>query len=346
MKNLILSETATFKEAIQLLDSNGNGFLAIINEKSQLVGILTDGDIRRAILNNKTELCEIMNSNPMTMKYGENRRNIIHRLKELHRKHMPIVDENMILKDVVELQENEFNLKPNWVVIMAGGLGTRLGELTKDTPKPMLKVGTKPMLEHIIDMFVSHGFTKFMLSVNFKAEVIKEYFKDGSAFGIEVKYLEEKQRLGTGGALSLIDIKLNEPFFVTNGDVLSSIDYEELLNFHNQENSTATMCIRKDSYQIPYGVIEVDSDNTIVSMEEKPKKEFFINTGIYVLDPKILEYVPKNDFFDLPSLFDVLKKNMKRTKSFEITDYWIDMGNSSDYEAINKKILNRNKISE
>ncbi len=338
MKNLILSETATFKEAIQLLDSNGNGFLAIINEKSQLVGILTDGDIRRAILNNKTELCEIMNSNPMTMKYGENRRNIIHRLKELHKKHMPIVDENMILKDVVALQENEFNLKPNWVVIMAGGLGTRLGELTKDTPKPMLKVGAKPMIEHIIDMFVSHGLTKFMLSVNYKAEIIKEYFGDGNKFGIQVKYLEEKKRLGTGGALSLIDIELNEPFFVTNGDVLSSLDYEELLSYHKKQNSIATMCIRKDSYQIPYGVIEVDEANNIKAMKEKPVKEFFINTGIYVLNPQVLNYVPKDEFFDLPSLFDVLKSKSENIKSFEITDYWIDMGKPSDYEKVQKDL--------
>jgi len=338
MRNLVLSDTATFKEAIKLLDINGNGFLAIVNKESQLVGILTDGDIRRAILNNKTELCEIMNSNPMTMKYGENRKNIIHRLKELHKKHMPIVDENMILKDVVALQEDEFNLKPNWVVIMAGGLGTRLGELTKDTPKPMLKVGAKPMVEHIIDMFVSHGFTKFMLSVNYKAEVIKDYFGDGSNFGIEVKYLEEKKRLGTGGALSLIDIELEEPFFVTNGDVLSSLDYEELLSYHKEQNSTATMCIRKDSYQIPYGVIEIDNKNNIKAMKEKPIKEFFINTGIYVLEAKVLNHVPKDKFFDLPSLFDVLKSKDESTKSFEITDYWIDMGKPSDYEKIQKDL--------
>jgi len=338
MRNLVLSEMATFKEAIQLLDSNGNGFLAIINEKNQLVGILTDGDIRRAILNNKTELSEIMNSNPMTMKYGENRKNIIHRLKELHKRHMPIVDNNMILKDVVSLQEDEFNLKPNWVVIMAGGLGTRLGELTKDTPKPMLKVGAKPMVEHIIDMFVSHGFTKFMLSVNYKSEVIKEYFGDGSKFGIEVKYLEEKKRLGTGGALSLIGTELNEPFFVTNGDVLSSLDYEELLSYHKKESSTATMCIRKDSYQIPYGVIEIDEQNNIKDMKEKPIKEFFINTGIYVLEPKVLNHVPKDEFFDLPSLFDVLRNENHATKSFEITDYWIDMGKPSDYKAIIEKM--------
>jgi dTDP-glucose pyrophosphorylase len=338
MKNLVLSETATFKEAIQLLDSNGNGFLAITNDSGQLVGILTDGDIRRAILNNKTELSEIMNTNPMTMQEGQSRKNIILKLKELHRKHMPIVDDNMVLKEVVVLDEEEFNLKPNWVVIMAGGLGKRLGELTKDTPKPMLKVGAKPMIEHIMDMFVSYGFTKFMLSVNYKAEVIKEYFGDGSKFGIEVKYLEEKKRLGTGGALSLIDMELNEPFFVTNGDVLSSLDYERLLACHREQNAVATMCIRKDSYQIPYGVIEVDDENNIKAMKEKPIKEFFINTGIYVLEPEVLEFVPKDEFFDLPSLFDVLKNEGKSTKSFEITDYWIDMGKPSDYEAIIEKM--------
>ena len=251
---------------------------------------------------------------------------------------MPIVDSDGILKDVIVLDDSEFNLKPNWVVIMAGGLGTRLGELTKDTPKPMLKVGVKPMLEHIIDMFVSHGFTKFMLSVNFKAEIIKDHFKNGSDFGIEVRYLEEKKRLGTGGALSLIDIEVNEPFFVTNGDVLSSLDYEELLDFHNKENSDATMCTRKDSYQIPYGVIDIDNENNIVTMKEKPCIEFFINTGIYALDPKVLKYIPKGKFFDLPSLFDILKSNHQTTKSFEITDYWVDMGKPSDYEAINKKM--------
>jgi dTDP-glucose pyrophosphorylase len=338
MKNLVLSETATFKEAIQILDNNGNGFLAITNESGQLVGILTDGDIRRAILNNKTELLEIMNTNPITMQDGESRKNIILHLKENHRKHMPIVDENMVLKDVVVLDEEEFNLKPNWVVIMAGGLGTRLGELTKNTPKPMLKVGAKPMIEHIIDMFVSHGFTKFMLSVNYKAEVIKEYFGDGSKFGIEVKYLEEKKRLGTGGALSLINIELNEPFFVTNGDVLSSLNYEKLLKYHKEQSSTATMCIRRDSYQIPYGVIEVDNENNIKGMKEKPVKEFFINTGIYVLEPEVLNYVPKDEFFNLPSLFSLLKEKNKFTKSFEITDYWIDMGKPSDYKAIIEKM--------
>lgn len=338
MKNMVLTNSSTFKDAIKILDQNGNGFLAIVDENQKLIGILTDGDIRRAILDNKTNLLDIINKDPMTMDRGLTRQNVVHRLKELHRKHMPIIDQDGILHDVITLDDEEFDLKPNWVVIMAGGLGTRLGELTKDTPKPMLEVGNKPMLEHIIEMFVSHGFTKFMLSVNFKAKLIKEHFKDGQDFGIEIKYLEETKRLGTGGALSLIDLDLDEPFFVINGDVITSIDYEKLLDYHKENTSSATMCVRKSSYQIPYGVIELDKKNNIIALSEKPKYEFFINTGIYVLSPEVLEYVPKDEFFDLPSLFKLLNEDGHLTKSYEISDYWIDMGHPEDYNSIINKM--------
>lgn len=334
---LVLKSKTKFNDAIKLLDLNGNGVLPVVDEDEKLLGLITDGDIRKAILNNNLDLEHIINKNPHKLHLDTSKNQIVNYLKKIHRRHIPLVDdENRFIK-VFTLDEIDFNLKPNWVVIMAGGLGTRLGELTKDTPKPMLKVGAKPMIEHIIDIFVSHGFTKFMLSVNYKAEVIKDYFGDGSKFGIEVKYLEEKKRLGTGGALSLINIEINEPFFVTNGDVLSSLDYEKLLTYHKEQSATATMCIRKDNYQIPYGVIEIDNNNNIEAMKEKPIKEFFINTGIYVLNPDVLNYVPKNEFFDLPSLFDVMKSKGISTKGFEITDYWIDMGKPSDYEKIKEK---------
>jgi len=335
---LVLNSETKFNDAIKLLDLNGNGVLPVVDDSEKLLGLITDGDIRKAILNNNLDLEHIINKNPHKLHVDTSKNQIINYLKKIHRRHIPLVDDGNKFIKVFTLDEVDFNLKENWVVIMAGGLGTRLGELTKDIPKPMLKVGAKPMIEHIIDMFISHGFTKFMLSVNYKAEVIKEYFGDGSKFGIEIRYLEEKKRLGTGGALSLIDIELNEPFFVTNGDVLSSLDYEKLLSYHQEQNATATMCIRKDSYQIPYGVIEVDEENNIKAMKEKPIKEFFINTGIYVLDPEVLNYVPKDQFFDLPSIFDVLKKENKSTKSFEMTDYWIDMGKPSDYEKIQKDL--------
>lgn len=336
---LILNSETKFNDAIKLLDLNGNGVLPVVDEHEKMLGLITDGDIRKAILNNHLDLEHIINKNPHKLHVDTSKNQIVSYLKKIHRRHIPLIDDENKFIRVFTLDEIDFNLKPNWVVIMAGGLGARLGELTKDTPKPMLKVGDKPMIEHIIDMFVSHGFTRFMLSVNYKAEVIKEYFGDGSKFGIEVKYLEENKRLGTGGALSLIDIEINEPFFVTNGDVLSSLDYENLLDFHKEQNATATMCIRKDSYQIPYGVIEIDETNNIKAISEKPIKEFFINTGIYVLNPEVLSHIPKNDFFDLPNLFDILKSKEKNTKSFEITDYWIDIGKPSDYAFISRKML-------
>ena len=339
MKNkLILNSETKFNDAIKLLDLNGNGVLPVVDEDEKLLGLITDGDIRKAILNNHLDLEHIINKNPHKLHVDTSKNQIVNYLKKIHRRHIPLVDDENKFIRVFTLDEIDFNLKPNWVVIMAGGLGTRLGELTKDTPKPMLKVGAKPMVEHIIDMFVSHGFTKFMLSVNYKAEVIKEYFGDGSKFGIEVKYLEEKERLGTGGALSLIDIGLKDPFFVTNGDVISALDSEELLAYHKKQKAIATMCIRKDSYQIPYGVIEIDSENNIKALEEKPVKDFFINTGVYVLEPKVLEFIPQGEFFDLPSLFNILKSERELTKIFEITEYWIDMGNPCDYEKVQKDL--------
>lgn len=338
MKNMILSNNSSFKEAIRLLDKNGHGFLAVTDEQGKLIGILTDGDVRRAILNDQSELVDIINKKPVTMLEGVSKKKVFYELKKLYRKHMPIVDDSGVLKDVFILDEDEFNLKPNWVVIMAGGLGTRLGELTKDTPKPMLPVNNKPILKHIIEMFISHGFTRFMLSVNYKANVIKDYFKDGSELGIEIKYLEETKKLGTGGALSHINIPINDPIFVTNGDVLTSLDYEELLTYHNRSGSQATMCIRESSYQIPYGVVEVDSEQNILNLCEKPVSKFFINTGVYVLNPNVLSYIPDNEFFNLPDLFGILQQKKYVTKSFEMSDYWVDMGHPEDYALIKEKL--------
>lgn len=338
MKTLLWTKETSFKEAIRLLDENGNGFLALVDSNNILLGILTDGDVRRAILSDSNDLHQIVNKSPEVAPFSSPRKTVINRLKQIHRKHMPVVDQTGKLISVVSLDEEEFNLKPNWVVLMAGGLGTRLGELTKDKPKPMLELGGKPMLEHIIDMFVSDGFTRFMISVNYKSEVIKDYFKDGQHLGVEIKYLEETQRLGTGGALSLIDIELNEPFFVTNADVLTTLSYSKILDFHSQNQSVATMCVKEEEYQIPYGVIEIDTQKNILTMVEKPVKKFFINTGVYVLNPQVISHVPKNEFFDLPSLFQKLGELGHPTKAFEITDYWIDMGRPNDYDLIKTRL--------
>lgn len=336
MRNkLILEENTKFEEAIELLDKNGNGVLPVVDKRGELLGIITDGDIRKAILNKQLDLKHIINKNPYKLNINLTQKQKIQYLKTIRRRHLPLVDANNKFVEMFTLDDVDFKINSNWVVIMAGGLGSRLGELTKDTPKPMLEVGNRPMLEHIIELFVSHGFTKFILSVNYKAEVIKDYFKDGSSFGVEIKYIEEKKRLGTAGALSLIDFEINEPFFVTNGDVMTTLDFEKLLKFHISENADATMCTIRDSYQIPYGVIEIDNKNNITQIMEKPKYDFFINTGIYILNSNSLKYIPHDEYFDMPSLFTILNDENKSVKSYEISDYWIDIGKKEDYIRIN-----------
>ena len=332
MKDLVLKDTSTLKEAVRKLDANGNGFLAIVDQNNKLIGILTDGDIRRGFLKGSKELMEVINFTPETMDEHSKKDEIIHKLRESHKKHMPLVNQSGILIDVFILDDERFNIKPNWVVIMAGGMGTRLGELTRDMPKPMLPLGGKPMIERIIELFKSSGYKKFMISVNCKSKVIKKYFGNGKKFGIDVVYLEEKDRLGTAGALSLIDTRLiTETFFVVNGDVITSLDYDEMLKFHKSNNSDATMCVKENSYQIPYGVIQTNEDNSIVAIEEKPTNYYYINTGIYTLEPGVIDILGKNCYSEMTDLFGTLSNNKKIIKSFKLEGHWLDLGMPNDY---------------
>ena len=214
---------------------------------------------------------------------------------------------------------------------MAGGLGTRLRPLTQDTPKPLLKVGNKPILETIIENFAKYGFVNITISVNYKADMIKEYFGDGSALGVNIDYIEESKRLGTAGALSLIKERPQEPFFVMNADLLTNVNFEHLLDFHLLERSVATMCVREYDYQVPYGVIETDG-SLITSIKEKPLHKFFVNAGIYTLSPQVFEYIPKDEFYDMPTLFEDIIANNLKSVSFPIHEYWLDIGRMEEFE--------------
>ncbi|HEC1794932.1 TPA: alcohol dehydrogenase, partial [Campylobacter lari] len=204
--------------------------------------------------------------------------------------------------------------------------------------KPMLKVGNKPILEIIIEKFKKQGFINFILCVNYKAEVIQDYFKDGKDFDVRISYIQENKRMGTAGALSLIENIGHEPFFVTNGDILTEVDYNSILEFHIANKSLATMGVRKYFYQIPYGVIVSNIKNQIVKIKEKPEQTFLINSGIYVLDPKILSYMPKNEFYDMPALFEDIQESNKY--AYLIEDYWIDIGRHDEYNKANMDLNN------
>jgi len=221
--------------------------------------------------------------------------------------------------------------------LMAGGLGSRLGELTKDTPKPLLKVGTKPILEVILENFISHGFHRFYISVNYKAEMIRDYFGDGSRWGVEIRYLHEHKRLGTAGALSLLPDNPTLPVLVMNGDLLTKVNFRQLIDFHNETNSKATMCVREFELQVPYGVVQI-ANHRLRAIEEKPVQRFFVNGGIYVLSPDMLQFIPEDSFYDMPTLFDEIIARGEETSVFPIREYWIDIGRADDFERANDEV--------
>ena len=339
---MLFSKDLVFKDLVAKLDYFGAGFLALVDGQDGLIGILTDGDIRRAILNDVQDIELILNKSPVTVPQGTPKAQIISLLKDIQRRHMPIVDADGKLIDVVSLDAVDFNRKPNQVIIMAGGLGTRLGDLTKDTPKPMLHVGEKPMIVRIVESFKDYGYTNFTISVNFESEKIKNYFKDGADLGVKVDYIEETKQLGTAGALSLMGNVNSHPCFVINGDVLTTLNFKDLMEFHVNSLASATMCVREHETEVPFGVVNVDINNNIVGLQEKPKVKFLVNTGIYVLNPEVLEYIPSDEYFGMPSLFEVLIGKGLPTKTYKIVDYWVDVGSVSAFEEANEKYHSNN----
>ncbi len=248
---------------------------------------------------------------------------------------MPIVDNNKNLKRVFSLDEVTFITRKNPVVIMAGGLGSRLGKLTNETPKPMLKVGNRPMLQHLIEQFRDQGFRSFIICINYKKEIIYDYFLDGARFGVHIDYVEEEQRLGTAGALSLITPAITVPYFVINADILTNIDFMDLIELHQRKQSLATMCVRQYQMQVPYGVVNSNDENQLLSIDEKPHLSFNVNAGVYLLDPSINSFIPQNEFFDMPSLFDILIAKGLPSTVYPINDYWLDIGHKADLEQAN-----------
>jgi NDP-sugar pyrophosphorylase family protein len=225
-------------------------------------------------------------------------------------------------------------IKDNPIVIMAGGLGTRLRPLTNSIPKPLLNLGNKPILEIIIDNFSSYGFKNIFLAVNYKAEMIKEYFGDGSKFSTNIQYLHEKDRLGTAGALSLLDkSSINKPIFVMNADVLTNVNFENFLYYHEMNNSIASIAVKDFEFQVPYGVINMKNNYTIASINEKPNFNFSVNVGLYVLNPEVLEHIKPGQALDMPDLINDLLEKGKEITSFPIYDTCVDIGEIKEYKA-------------
>ncbi len=335
LNKFILSPTSTIKEAFETIDKGALKIAIILDQNKKVIGTIGDGDIRRGLLNGHTlddTIEELYFKNPILAKETDSKDLIIQKAIAKKIYQIPIVDKHNILIDIVDLATLlKTQKRKNKIILMAGGLGTRLHPLTKETPKPLLQVGDKPILQTIIENFSKYGFVDIIISVNYKSDMIKDYFGDGSQFGVNISYIDENKRLGTAGALSLLDNVPNEPFFVMNGDLLTNVNFEKFLDFHMNENSIASMAIREDDFQVPYGVIETNGTK-ITSIQEKPTYKYFVNGGIYILSPQVLEYIPKDEFFDMPTLFELLIKNDKNVLSFPIHEYWLDIGRMEELQ--------------
>ncbi|WP_342550751.1 nucleotidyltransferase family protein [Lysinibacillus sp. FSL M8-0216] len=345
MKNwrkILVNENTTLFETMKVIDDSSMQFAAVVDEANNLLGTVTDGDIRRGILRGEgldVPINKVMNPSPISACVENTYSDCLNLLKKYKLKQLPITDmENRII-DVIFADEDQTPKKfENTVVLMAGGLGTRLRPLTENIPKPMLNVGSKPILETIIEGFKQYGFTNFIISVNYKKEIIQDYFQDGSAFGVSISYIEEDKRMGTAGALSLLKEKPTGPIFVMNGDLLTQVNFEQLLYFHEDTDAVATMCVREYEYQVPYGVIETEGQQ-LVSIKEKPIQRSFVNAGIYVLSPNVLDYIPKGEFYDMPDLFNKLMSVTYNVSVFPVRESWLDIGRIEDYNKANTEYL-------
>jgi dTDP-glucose pyrophosphorylase len=338
-KKISISPQSTIKEALETIDK-GVMQIALIVENGCLLGTLTDGDIRRGFLKglSLTDKIEgLYNTAPLTGTLAQTREDLVQVALTRGIKQLPILDDAGKLIGIEYIDDYlRGPEKPNAIVLMAGGLGTRLRPLTADMPKPMLTVGSKPILETIIESFFHYGFRNFYLSVNYKAEKIRNYFKDGSQYGVNITYLSETTKLGTAGALSLLPDEIKDPVIIMNGDLLTNVNFERLLNYHLLAKSEATMCVRKYKLKIPYGVVKTEGAS-ILEISEKPTHNFFVNAGIYVLSPSALKLIPENSHFDMPQLFQNLIAEKRKACSFPITDYWMDIGQPNDFDQANSE---------
>ncbi|OCH65295.1 nucleotidyltransferase family protein [Vibrio splendidus] len=335
-KNVQLVPSSTILDALDILDKEALRVVLVINDKGCLIGVVTDGDIRRGLLNKLSlndEISTVMNTSPITATLGTSREQLIELMELKGILSIPLVSESGVVVGLETLQDIlSHPLVKNPVFIMAGGFGTRLRPLTDNCPKPMLKIGDKPILETVIRSFIKAGFVNFYISTHYMPEQIQDHFGNGEEYGVSIQYVHEEQPLGTGGALGLLpdDLPKELPIIMINGDVLTKVDFKRLLDFHLENDADATMCVREYDYQIPYGVINGEG-NKITSMVEKPVQRFFVNAGIYVVSPRVINSVPQNYNIDMPTLLEQHMKEREKVLMFPIHEYWLDIGRMDDF---------------
>ena len=335
--------TDTMEKAVEVLEKNRLiGIGLVIDKDKRLVGTVTDGDIRRAIIKHcgmDTPVAQLMNHQPAVVKAGDSQEKSLLLMAKNFIARLPVVDDagvivGLLSKDTVPMSSNY----DNSVLLMAGGFGRRLHPLTKDTPKPLLKVAEKPILEAIVDQLAQQGFNKLFMSLHYRAEMVRDYFGDGSDWNVTIQYLEEDAPLGTAGALGLIHSNTSVyPVVVINGDLMTRLNYGRLLEFHKEQGGLATLCVKEYEHQIPYGVVEVEQGQVSL-IDEKPSYKCFVNAGIYVLDEAVVRAVDKNRPLAMTDLLSGLVGEGGQVNVYPIHEYWLDIGRLSEYGRANKDV--------
>ena len=342
INDFIISEDCTMLEAMKQLDIVAKKVLFVV-KNNQLAAALTDGDIRRWILkkgNLDAKVKDIANYNPKFL--YERDKSLA---KEIMKKNMieviPIVNENKEIISVVLWNDVKINKSTSLsipVVIMAGGLGARLYPYTKILPKPLIPIGEIPIAEHIINRFCSYGISEFFLVVNHKKNMIKAYFNEIEK-NYKIRYIDETKPLGTGGGLSLMKGMINTTFILSNCDILIEEDYEKIYNFHKENHDLITMVCSLKKVKIPYGVVEISENGEMESMKEKPELSFFTNTGIYIVEPKVIEELENDEVIDFPDIIKKHKATGEKIGIYPISESaWLDMGQFDDMEEMKKRL--------
>jgi dTDP-glucose pyrophosphorylase len=332
-RKAILPASASFQQAISNLDQVAIKIVLVVNEAGELEGTVTDGDIRRGLLKGldlNSSITNVIHRNALVVPPEMDREMVKQLMLANKIQQIPAVDEH---RRVVGLHLwNEITtppVRPNVMVIMAGGKGTRLRPHTENCPKPLLQVAGKPMLEHIIERAKLEGFSHFVLAIHYLGHMIESYFGDGKRLGVQINYLREESPLGTAGALGLLNPRPDAPFVVTNGDVLTDIRYGELLDFHLRHHAAATMAVRVHEWQHPFGVVQINSVE-ITGFEEKPVTRSHINAGVYALNPETLNVLEADTRCDMPTLFERLQAQAQRTVAYPMHEPWLDVGRPDD----------------
>ncbi len=335
--NILLPLTATVVKAMAAMTKSQIGIALVVDKNRRLLGVVTDIDIRRALLKGETmasPLSRVMTRSPHTASADASREELAAMFAKTGHAYIPVVGPGRKLVDLAALVDHSSipQRHPNWVVIMAGGMGKRLLPLTANTPKPLVRVGDKPILEHMLENLIAAGYYRFILSVNHLAGQIRDYCGDGSRWGVQIEYVQEKKPLGTAGALSLIRRDLGGTFLVVNGDILTKVDFGALTRFHLNEKALATVCIKQHEMQVPYGVIELGG-HKMARIVEKPSHRFFVNAGIYALEPPVLKLLPKGKHLHMTDFLQSIQKRKRGSVAcFPLQEYWLDVGRLQDYE--------------